>query len=169
MINELGGFEKIDIIQWSKDIKQFIISSLAPAHDIELELDEKKKTAVATVPDDQLSLAIGKEGQNVRLAAKLSGFKIDIKGKTSGKTKTAEGEREKEEKEKTEKVEKADEKKASDAPKISKEDNKDKAEKAEKNAETRQVNKQEEKSSEAKKTKKSAKKKSEDNLGNRQK
>ncbi len=82
VINELGGFEKIDIIQWSNDIKQFIIASLAPAKDIELEISEKKKTAVARVPDDQLSLAIGKEGQNVRLAAKLTGFKIDIKGKT---------------------------------------------------------------------------------------
>lgn len=82
VINELGGFEKIDIIQWSVDIKQFISSSLAPAKDIELEINEKKKTAIATVSDDQLSLAIGKEGQNVRLAAKLTGYKIDIKGKT---------------------------------------------------------------------------------------
>ena len=87
VINELGGNEKIDIIQWSDDPKQFIISALSPAKDIEVVLDEKRKTALALVPDDQLSLAIGKEGQNVRLAAKLSGWKIDIKGKEEAKAK----------------------------------------------------------------------------------
>lgn len=88
VINELGGFEKIDIIQWSNDIKQFIIASLAPAKDIELKIDEKKKMAVARVSDDQLSLAIGKEGQNVRLAAKLTGYKIDIVGKSGASTRS---------------------------------------------------------------------------------
>ncbi len=83
VINELGGSEKIDIIQWSSDPKQFIITSLAPAKDIEIILNEKKKTAIALVPDDQLSLSIGKEGQNVRLAGKLTGWKIDIKPKSS--------------------------------------------------------------------------------------
>ncbi len=82
VINELGGSEKIDIIQWSSDPKQFIITSLAPAKDIEIILNEKKKTAIALVPDDQLSLSIGKEGQNVRLAGKLTGWKIDIKPKS---------------------------------------------------------------------------------------
>lgn len=81
IIGELGGMEKIDIIQWSEDIKLFIQSSLAPAKDIEVILNEKKKTAIAFVPDDQLSLAIGKDGQNVRLAGKLTGWKIDIKSK----------------------------------------------------------------------------------------
>lgn len=81
VINELGGMEKIDIIQWNDDIKQFIQAALSPAKDIEVTLDEKKKTAIATISPDQLSLAIGKEGQNVRLAAKLTGYKIDIKGR----------------------------------------------------------------------------------------
>ena len=79
VINELGGLEKIDIIQWNEDPKIFIPSSLSPAKDIEIVINEKKKTAVAYVPSDQLSLAIGKDGQNVRLAAKLTGYKIDIK------------------------------------------------------------------------------------------
>jgi len=88
VISELGGFEKIDIIQWNDDIRQFIQAALSPAKDIEIIIDEKKKTAVALVPDDQLSLAIGKEGQNVRLAAKLTGYKIDIKGKNAFKEET---------------------------------------------------------------------------------
>jgi len=82
VINELGGMEKVDIIQWSDEPKQLIAAALAPAKDIEITLNEKKKTAVALVPDDQLSLAIGKEGQNVRLAGKLTGWKIDIKPKS---------------------------------------------------------------------------------------
>jgi len=82
VINELGGIEKIDIIQWNDDTKLFIPAALAPARDIETVVDEKKKTALAYVPDDQLSLAIGKDGQNVRLAAKLTGYKIDIKSKS---------------------------------------------------------------------------------------
>lgn len=81
VINELGGIEKIDIIQWNEDPKFFIAAALSPAKDIEITINEKKKTAVATVPNDQLSLAIGREGQNVRLAAKLTGWKIDIKPK----------------------------------------------------------------------------------------
>ncbi len=79
VINELGGFEKIDIVQWSDDPKIFIQSALSPAKEMEIRLDEKKKYAVAVVSDDQLSLAIGKDGQNVRLAAKITGYKIDIK------------------------------------------------------------------------------------------
>jgi len=82
VINELGGNEKVDIIQWSEDHKLFIQSALAPAKDIEIVLFENKKTVIAYVPDDQLSLAIGKEGQNVRLAGKLTGWKIDIKPKS---------------------------------------------------------------------------------------
>jgi N utilization substance protein A len=82
VINELGGSEKVDIIQWNDNTPQFIQSALAPAKDIEVVINEKKSTAVAYVPDDQLSLAIGKEGQNVRLAAKLTNWKIDIKAKS---------------------------------------------------------------------------------------
>lgn len=85
VINELGGSEKVDIIQWSDDAKQFITAALAPAKDIEVILNEKKKAAEVLVPEDQLSLAIGRDGQNVRLAAKLTGWKIDIRGKAVAK------------------------------------------------------------------------------------
>lgn len=81
VINELGSNEKVDIIQWSEDIKQFLTAALAPAKDIDVILDEKKQAAEVMVPEDQLSLAIGRDGGNVRLAAKLTGWKIDIKGK----------------------------------------------------------------------------------------
>lgn len=83
VISELGGNEKVDIIQWSEDIQQFISAALAPAKDLDVKLNEKKKSAEVYVPEDQLSLAIGRDGQNVRLAAKVTGWKIDIKGKTS--------------------------------------------------------------------------------------
>lgn len=86
VINELGGNEKVDIIQWSDDMKLFIMASLAPAKDMEVTLNEKKQAAEVLVPDDQLSLAIGRDGGNVRLAAKLTGWKIDIKGKGGGVT-----------------------------------------------------------------------------------
>ncbi|MEI7709275.1 MAG: transcription termination factor NusA [bacterium] len=76
---ELGG-EKIDIIPWSIDPKVFVSNSLSPAKVISIEVDEKEHKAIVEVADDQLSLAIGKGGQNVRLAAKLTGWRIDIKG-----------------------------------------------------------------------------------------
>lgn len=79
VINELNN-EKIDIIQFSDEIAKFIAASLAPAEKLDIEIDDKKKTATITVPDDQLSLAIGRGGQNVRLAAKLTGYKINIVG-----------------------------------------------------------------------------------------
>ncbi|MFA5827153.1 MAG: transcription termination factor NusA [Candidatus Paceibacterota bacterium] len=76
---ELLG-EKIDIIPWSEDPKQFISNSLSPAKVLSIEINEKEHKAIIEVADDQLSLAIGKGGQNVRLAAKLTGWRIDIKG-----------------------------------------------------------------------------------------
>jgi len=76
---ELGG-EKIDIIPWSDDTKVFVSNSLSPAKVISIEIDEEEHKAIVEVADDQLSLAIGKGGQNVRLAAKLTGWRIDIKG-----------------------------------------------------------------------------------------
>ncbi len=79
IITELGG-EKIDIIEWHKDHEKFIINALSPAKVESLKLNEKEKTALVKVKDDQLSLAIGKNGQNVRLAAKLTGWRIDIEG-----------------------------------------------------------------------------------------
>lgn len=78
IVTELGG-EKIDIIVWDKDIKTFIKNSLSPAQILDVVIDETMKSAVVIAPEDQLSLAIGKEGQNARLAAKLTGWKIDIK------------------------------------------------------------------------------------------
>ena len=77
--SELSG-EKIDIIPWSEDPKEFVSNSLSPAKVLSIEVDEKEHKAVVEVADDQLSLAIGKGGQNVRLAAKLTGWRIDIKG-----------------------------------------------------------------------------------------
>lgn len=77
--SELGG-EKIDIIPWSEDPKAFVANSISPAKVISIEIDEKEHKALVEVADDQLSLAIGKGGQNVRLAAKLTGWRIDIKG-----------------------------------------------------------------------------------------
>ena len=76
---ELSG-EKIDIIPWSEDPKEFVSNSLSPAKVISIEINEEEHKATVEVSDDQLSLAIGKGGQNVRLAAKLNGWRIDIKG-----------------------------------------------------------------------------------------
>src|SRR5690606_16830563 len=79
--NELNG-EKLDLILWSPDVERYIVASLSPAKAIDIEVNNEEKTAKVTVLDDQLSLAIGKEGQNVRLAAKLTGYRIDIAGET---------------------------------------------------------------------------------------
>ena len=81
IVDELKG-EKIDIIKWSKDPEEFIAASLSPAKVLEVTVDEETKSAKVVVEDNQLSLAIGKEGQNVRLAAKLTNWKIDIKSKS---------------------------------------------------------------------------------------
>lgn len=79
IVDALDG-EKIDIVKYSEDISEFISAALAPADVCSVEiLDEQAKSCRATVPDDQLSLAIGNKGQNVRLAAKLTGWKIDIR------------------------------------------------------------------------------------------
>ena len=101
VIEELGG-ERIDIIEWSKDIKRLISSALSPAKVIKVELNEAEGSATAFVEKEQLSLAIGQRGQNVRLTAKLTGWKIDIseiddKSKDS-KKKTAENKEDKESK-----------------------------------------------------------------------
>ena len=78
IVDELRG-EKIDIIKWSEDPAQFIAAALAPSDVVDVMMAEKGKACRVIVPDDQLSLAIGKEGQNARLAARLTGYKIDIK------------------------------------------------------------------------------------------
>jgi N utilization substance protein A len=78
IINELHG-EKIDVIQWDPDPAVFIANALSPSQVASIKIDEETNTATVVVPDKQLSLAIGKEGQNARLAAKLTGWRIDIK------------------------------------------------------------------------------------------
>jgi len=84
VINELAG-EKIDIIEWDKDPEKFVANALSPAK--VLSVDAEKNRMLVTVAEDQLSLAIGKEGQNVRLAAKLTGWKIDIKSRETEEVK----------------------------------------------------------------------------------
>ena len=78
IVEELRG-EKIDIIKYSDDPAEYIAAALAPADVVDVRLAEEGKACRVIVPDDQLSLAIGKEGQNARLAARLAGYKIDIK------------------------------------------------------------------------------------------
>ncbi|MDD5038269.1 MAG: transcription termination factor NusA [Dehalococcoidales bacterium] len=82
IVNELGG-EKIDVVMWSGDTSVFIANALSPAQILSVKLNEGEGVATVVVPDRQLSLAIGKEGQNVRLAAKLTGWRIDIKSATA--------------------------------------------------------------------------------------
>ena len=89
IVNELQG-EKIDILEWDKDIARFIANALNPAQVIRVELDSNGQTAIAVVPDRQLSLAIGKEGQNARLAAKLTGWSVDIMNSTDAEALAAE-------------------------------------------------------------------------------
>ncbi|WP_018132520.1 transcription termination factor NusA [Effusibacillus pohliae] len=81
IVNELKG-EKIDIVRWSSDLAEFVANSLSPAKVVKVDVEESEKVARVVVPDYQLSLAIGKEGQNARLAAKLTGCKIDIKSES---------------------------------------------------------------------------------------
>ena len=84
IVNELGG-EKIDVINWSEDPREFIAAALSPSKVLEVKLNEAEQSAKIVVPDHQLSLAIGKEGQNARLSAKLTGWRIDIKSETQAR------------------------------------------------------------------------------------
>jgi N utilization substance protein A len=81
IVSELGG-EKIDVVNWNPDPAIFIANALSPAQVLAVKVDEKRESAIAVIPDRMLSLAIGKEGQNVRLAVKLTGWRIDIKSAT---------------------------------------------------------------------------------------
>ena len=99
VINELGG-EKIDIIEWSEDPEKFIANALSPAKVLEVKVLPKNKV-LCIVPEDQLSLAIGKDGQNVRLAAKLTGWKIDVRGSEAELEEKQEEEKKEEKKETT--------------------------------------------------------------------
>ena len=89
IVQELKG-EKIDIVMWDEDITRFAANALAPAEISRIFLDEENKEMEVVVPDNQLSLAIGKRGQNVRLAAKLTGWKIDILSESAASARTAE-------------------------------------------------------------------------------
>ena len=83
IVDELGG-EKIDIVKFSENPEEYVAAALSPADVISVTMDEEGKSCRVIVPDNQLSLAIGKEGQNARLAAKLTGIKIDIKPESEG-------------------------------------------------------------------------------------
>ena len=113
VINEAGG-EKIDIIEWDEDPKIFIMNSLSPANIDSIELDNKNKIANIKVNDDQLSLAIGKYGQNVRLAAKLTEWKIDIISNETGKKIQEEDKKEEDKKEDKKEEDKKENKKEED-------------------------------------------------------
>ena len=94
VIQELGGFEKIDIIQWQDNPKSFIQQALSPAKNVRVEIDEENKTAHVFVAPEELSLAIGREGQNARLASKLTEYRIEIKGEETVGTEETEGTKE---------------------------------------------------------------------------
>lgn len=81
IIQEFSGIEKIDIIQWQENPKNYVTQALSPAKELQVEINEKEKTARVYVAPEELSLAIGRDGQNVRLASKLTGYRIEIEGK----------------------------------------------------------------------------------------
>jgi N utilization substance protein A len=95
IVNELNG-EKIDVVSWSPDIAVYITNALSPAQVVSVRTNKEEVAAVAIIPDKQLSLAIGKEGQNVRLAVKLTGWRIDIKSVSEAEEEIAEAAREEE-------------------------------------------------------------------------
>jgi transcription termination/antitermination protein NusA len=92
VVNELRG-EKIDIVSWSEDPTQFVAEALSPAKVKSVQIDEQERTAHVVVPDYQLSLAIGKEGQNARLAARLTGWRIDIVSESQAAEQASQGQR----------------------------------------------------------------------------
>ena len=98
VMSEIGEQEKIDIVVWSEDPKTYITNALSPTKVTKVVIIEKAKKATVTVPEDQLSIAIGKSGQNVRLASKLTGYDVDIISENEAKTLVKTGESEKGEK-----------------------------------------------------------------------
>ncbi|KKU09837.1 MAG: NusA antitermination factor [Candidatus Woesebacteria bacterium GW2011_GWB1_45_5] len=122
--NEIGG-ERVDVISWSEDVAKLIESSLSPAENLSVTLDEKKKVARVLAPEDQLSMAIGKDGQNVRLTAKLTGYRIEVEG--NGEAPQVE-EKEEERETPKEKTEKKTKEKVEEKPKEAKEAKKEKKE-----------------------------------------
>lgn len=101
VIDEIGG-EKIDIIEWNENLERFISAALSPAKVLKVTLNEEEQQAIVMVPSDQLSLAIGKRGQNVRLAAKLVGWRIDVTSAEEEAARAAEDEGSSDEEQKTE-------------------------------------------------------------------
>jgi N utilization substance protein A len=89
VVNELNG-ERIDVVQWDPEPSRFVANALSPAQVVSVDTREEENTAEVVVPDRQLSLAIGKEGQNARLAAKLTGWRIDIKSQSAYEQELAE-------------------------------------------------------------------------------
>ena len=89
IVNELRG-ERVDIVRWSDDLKEYVKASLSPAEPLEITVDKEAKRISVIVADDQLSIGIGKHGQNVRLASRLLGWEIDIRGKEEKAKKAAE-------------------------------------------------------------------------------
>lgn len=144
IINEIGG-EKIDIIEYDEDPEKFIINALAPAKIYSLKVNEKEKTALAEIKKDQLSLAIGRDGQNVRLASKLTGWKIDIKEKKEEKEEEEKKEDKKEEKEEKEKSEKKEDKKEKKEDKEKKKTKKEDKKKDNKKKKTKKEKKEDKK------------------------
>lgn len=90
IIDALDGLEKIDVIQWSNDTVKYIVNALSPAKDLEVTIDEKTMSAKVKAPKEELPLVIGKEGQNVRLASKLTGYTIEVEGGDSPREEKAE-------------------------------------------------------------------------------
>jgi transcription termination/antitermination protein NusA len=158
VMNELGE-EKIDIIEWDEDPEVFVAKALSPAKIEKVVIEDE--TATVTVDDDQLSLAIGRDGQNVRLAWKLTGYKIDIVGsggdvvtkedvEDAKKTKTEEAEKDEvsKDQEKEEKVEKEEQKEEGKDKKSKKKDEKEKESKEKKKKKTKEEKKEDKKESE---------------------
>lgn len=115
IIAEFGGIEKIDIVQWHENAKDYIAQALSPAKNVRVEVGKEAKIAHVFVPDEELSLAIGRDGQNVRLASKLTGYRIEIEEEEKKETEGTENP--KEEKKETKKTKKVEEKKIEEADK----------------------------------------------------
>jgi len=166
IVGELGG-EKIDIVNYSEDPNEFIKNSLSPAKVLKVLTDEERKFALVVVPDEQLSLAIGRDGQNARLAAKLTGWKIDIKSKKQFEEELDEARRERvEEQSKSEVIEVKEKKKKQEKQKTQKKQKKEEKIDVKKKKSVKEIKeKKEKKEKKDKKGKKAAskkKKKSED-------
>lgn len=161
--NELGG-ERVDIIPWNENVSEFIKGALAPAEGLSVKLNKKTETAVVSAPEDQLSLAIGKDGQNARLAAKLTGWRIEVKSeggeeeksekenkdtKTKDKNAKSSGEKEGKKTEKKKALKKEVKKKTKSIKKAKPESD---SEKAEKKNDVKKIESKTKKSSKAKKS-----------------